>query len=92
VSQPLERRVDERRLLAIKDRAAERLLGLPGVHAVGIGGELTGGKPTGEVAIVVFVEAKRPPGEVPVEELIPAEIEGVRTDVVEQAPPSIQAG
>ena len=73
-------------LFAIKDRAAERLLGVPGVTGVGVGGRERGGQPTGEVVIKVFVSGKRPAEQVPPEQLIPAEIEGVPTDVVEMGP------
>jgi len=70
-------------LLAIKDRAAAQLLQLPGVTAVGLGSKEVAGAMTGEPAIKVFVKVKRAPGDVPAGELIPAEIEGLPTDVVE---------
>src|SRR3954469_20342711 len=78
-------------LFAIKDRAAERLLAVPGVTAVGVGGRERAGQPTGELVIKVFVTGKRPAGEVPADQLIPAEIEGVPTDVVEMGPLQITA-
>jgi hypothetical protein len=40
----------------------------------------------------VCVERKRPLAEIPRGERIPDEIEGVKTDVVQQAPPVIQPG
>jgi hypothetical protein len=49
---------------------------------VALGGKEVGGRNTGELVIRVHVAAKLPEGEVPPEELIPAEIEGVRTDVI----------
>ncbi|HYT74090.1 MAG TPA: hypothetical protein VEL79_05020, partial [Vicinamibacterales bacterium] len=67
----------------IKQRAARRLLRVPGINAVGLGGRIVGGRPTGDVAIKVFVTRKRPASEVPPDELVPASIEGVPTDVVE---------
>jgi hypothetical protein len=69
--------------LEIKNRAAARLLALPGVTAVGLGSKEVGDEPTGELAIKIFVKVKRPPSEVPSEELIPPEIEGIPTDVIE---------
>ncbi|MGH9247998.1 MAG: trypsin-like peptidase domain-containing protein [Acidimicrobiales bacterium] len=66
----------------IKTRAAERLLQVPGVVAVGLGGKEVGGEPTGELVIKVFVREKRPAAEVPPDELIPTQIEGIATDVV----------
>jgi hypothetical protein len=78
--------------LELRERVAERLLEIEGVHAVGVGGKETDGKPTGEIAIRIFVEKKRPLSEISPEERIPAEIEGVRTDVVEQPVPTIKQG
>jgi hypothetical protein len=69
-------------LVAIKERAVERLMRLPGVHAVGIGGRDRDGRPTGEIVLKVFVYEKRPAGELAPGELVPAEVEGVLTDVV----------
>jgi hypothetical protein len=66
----------------VKRDAAAALLAIPGVHLVALGGKETGGRNTGELVIRVHVTAKRPAAEVPPEELIPAEIDGVRTDVV----------
>lgn len=79
--------------LAIKERAAPRLLAIPGVHAVGVGAKQVAGERTNDVAIAVFVERKRPPSELAPEERIPDEIEGVKTDVVEiPVPTTIQTG
>ncbi|MEV4442703.1 hypothetical protein AB0K09_27550 [Streptomyces sp. NPDC049577] len=68
---------------AARDRAVELLMSLPGVTAVGIGGRERGGEPTGEIVLRVYVERKKPRQDVPPEELIPAEIDGVPTDVAE---------
>jgi len=85
--------VDERDYLAIKERAVERLLRIPGVHAVGVGAKQVAGERTGDVAIAVFVERKRPLAELAPEERVPEEIEGVKTDVVEMpVPTTIQTG
>ncbi|MEV4052829.1 hypothetical protein AB0J55_16735 [Amycolatopsis sp. NPDC049688] len=62
--------------------AAASLLAIPGVRLVALGGKEVDGRNTGELVIRVHVAAKLPEGEVPPEELIPAEIEGVRTDVI----------
>lgn len=66
----------------VKRGAAAALLAIPGVLLVALGGKETGGRNTGELVIRVHVANKRPAGEVPPEELIPAEIGGVRTDVI----------
>lgn len=61
----------------------EELLRLPGCTGVGIGFRKVGGTSTGRLALVVFVREKRsgvPPGE-----RIPADLDGVPTDVQEAA-------
>jgi hypothetical protein len=73
--------------LEINDRAWERFRGIPGVHAVGIGAKQVGGRRTSELAIAVFVIAKKSVDQLPEEEVIPSTIEGVRTDVVEMRMP-----
>jgi Trypsin-like peptidase domain len=82
--------------LAVKRRVEAELLAIPGVHAVGFGAKTTDGRPTGELVIRVEVLHKRPLAEVPAAERIPAEIDGVKTDVVQSTPPvphaSIQGG
>jgi len=72
---------DEQRS-AVKSRAAEWLLRIPGVTGVGLGSKEVDDRPTGELVIKVFVREKRSLEEIPAEERIPAEIEGLRTDVV----------
>lgn len=72
---------------AVKDRALDRLFGLPGVVAVGVGGRERAGRATGERTIRVFVARKRPPGDLPEEQRIPAEFERVGTDVVDLGDP-----
>jgi hypothetical protein len=64
----------------IKEAAEPRLLSLPGVQGVSVGYKQVGGKPTGTLAIIVYVEKKQ---DVPARDAIPAEIQGVPTDVVE---------
>src|SRR5918994_5701307 len=74
----------------LKERVAERLLALDGVHAVAVGGKTVDGRPTGELAIRIFTVEKRPLEEIPEDQRIPPEIEGVPTDVVEQEIPTIK--
>ena len=76
----------EAQYFAIKDRASRRLLALPHVNAVGLGGREKNGQPTGEIVLKVFVTRKKPAGDLPADDLIPASIEGVPTDVVEMGP------
>jgi hypothetical protein len=71
------------RIREVKRGAAARLHAIPGVHGVGVGGKIVGGKDTGELAVAVFVVEKRRREELPEGELVPSEIDGVKTDVVE---------
>src|SRR5260370_15256882 len=57
--------------------------GSTGVHAVGVGAKIVGGKDTGELGIAVFVEKKKRREELAEGEVVPSEIDGVKTDVVE---------
>jgi hypothetical protein len=65
----------------------DRLLAIPGVHTVGVGGKATARVPTGEVAIRVQVTKKRPLSDIPPDERIPEIVLGVKTDVVESGSP-----
>ncbi|MCG8925606.1 S1 family peptidase [Lentzea sp. CC55] len=62
----------------VKRMVEDEFLSRPGVIGVDIGEKVTGGRPTGEAAIVVYVCAKGP--EHPRQ--IPVEVGGVPTDVV----------
>src|SRR6266436_4440372 len=75
----------------VKKRAQARLRAIPGVHAVGVGPKITGGKHTGQPAIVIFVEKKKPLSELSSDDVIPAEIEGIKTDVHEAPKPRLVA-
>jgi hypothetical protein len=75
------------RTLAVKEAAEARLRTLPGVHAVGVGWKSVRGEPTQELCIVVFLERKRPLERLLPHQVVPAVIDGVRTDVVEMAMP-----
>jgi hypothetical protein len=66
--------------LEVKRRTEDRILGIPGVHAITVAP-----RDGGAAAIVVYVARKRAENEIPEEERIPAEIEGVPTEVVEAA-------
>ena len=79
------------RIRAVKDQARNQLLAIPGVHSVAIGAKNVGGKKSSELAIVVFVSRKKPAGELSPQETIPAQIEGVPTDVVEEEMPRLFA-
>lgn len=60
-----------------------RLLQLPNVTGVGVGYKEVGGKPTGDLSIVVFVEKKIPRQGLGFQEIVPEDVDGARTDVIE---------
>lgn len=73
----------------IKERAEAILFRIPGVHGVGVGHKNTHGAYTGELSIKVYVNKKKPLPELAADEVIPREIEGIKTDVVESGPPEL---
>jgi hypothetical protein len=79
------------RVSQVKHDATERLLAIPDVVAVGIGPKIVNGEATGEPAIRVFVRRKLPADQVPPEQLIPGEIDGVTTDVAVGGDPVLVA-
>lgn len=65
--------------------AAERdLMKIEGVTGVGIGEKIKDGKRTGEMSVRVYVRKKLPKSKVPQNEMIPATIDGMPTDVIER--------
>jgi hypothetical protein len=84
--------VDDNQLLGIKDRAWDRLRRIPGVHAVGIGVKTVAGRRDNRPALVVFVESKKELAQLQPDEIVPATIERVPTDVVEMRMPRLLGG
>jgi hypothetical protein len=82
---------DPVRVRQVKRASEAKLLVLPGVHSVGVGPKLVESKPTGELAIKVYLVKKKAPVELTQDEFIPPEIDGVKTDVVEMEVPNLQA-
>ncbi len=70
-------------LMAAKDRAATVLLRLPNVTSVGIGGRVRAGQRIPELVLKVYVDAKVSADQLAAADRIPAEIEGLPTDVVQ---------
>jgi hypothetical protein len=68
---------------SVKQKWEKRLLKLANVTGVGIGKKYVKGKPTKETCIVIFVTRKLPKEALKPQDLVPAEIEGVKTDVRE---------
>jgi hypothetical protein len=71
------------RAIDLKGRLRDRLLSYKGVHGLGVGCKFVGGERTDELAILIYLYKKRPKSELSPEEIIPAEIEGIKTDVRE---------
>ncbi|NHB83739.1 hypothetical protein G7085_00860 [Tessaracoccus sp. HDW20] len=67
----------------VKARVEDELIAIDGVNMVDIAEKVSKGRPTGEMAIVVFVDKKLPLGKLSDAEKIPAEINGIKTDVQE---------
>ncbi len=65
----------------IKELNEGLLLKLPGVTGVDIGNKLVAGHDTGTPAIRVYVSQKK---DVPSDQTIPKEVDGVPTDVIER--------
>lgn len=70
---------------AIKNDSVDMMLSKPNVTAVGIGYK-NGDKTTREPAIIVSVDHKIPAGELREIDMIPREVNGIVTDVVESGP------
>jgi hypothetical protein len=66
-----------------KEKHESELLALENVVGVAVGLKMTAAKPTKKWSIVVLVEKKLPKSEVPKASLVPAELDGDPTDVVE---------
>ncbi|MBV8933218.1 MAG: hypothetical protein JO285_11785 [Kutzneria sp.] len=67
----------------VQRRVEDELLALPGVVGVDIAEKITDGQRTGQLGITVYVRTKRSAAELSQAELIPTELLGVTTDVVE---------
>lgn len=68
----------------IKESHENELLEIPGVVGVDIGQKKVDGKPTTIIAIRLYVKKKLTEEEIPAAEVIPKEIEGIPTDVIER--------
>lgn len=76
-------RYDDDLYVKVKNEASKWLFCNPGVNGVGIGPKIVAGKLTSEPAIQVYVYSKRPLNELSRSEIIPREIKGLKTDVIE---------
>ncbi len=71
------------RIRPVKENVEDDLIAREGIVAVDIGEKVSGGEPTGQPSIVVYVQKKKPVSSLSKAQRIPAEIDGVPTDVVE---------
>jgi hypothetical protein len=83
---------DDPATFRLADETYRRLMSYPGVHTISVGAKRVGGRYTGTMSIQVLVTRKLPPHELRPDEMIPPEIQGVPTDVVEEGPATLLAG
>lgn len=67
----------------VKESVEDQLLARAGVTGVDIGEKYSGGKPTGELSIVVYVTEKKKKDDLGSKDVIPKTVNGVKTDVQE---------
>ena len=79
--------IERPRDLELVQRACDILMKIPGVFSVGLGSKLVNGVSTGKLAFSILVLEKKPVATLAPHEIIPAEIEGLPTDVLESQPP-----
>jgi hypothetical protein len=67
----------------IKEKYEQELMSKAGVAGCSIGYKQTGGKKTDKLSIVCYVKNKKKEADLNSKDIIPGEIEGIPTDVVE---------
>jgi hypothetical protein len=72
----------QQRVEAVYAEAKQELTQIPGVTDVGIGIKEVAGELTGETVLRVYVEAKRDESELPPDQIVPKEFQGIKTDVI----------
>lgn len=73
----------EEDVLKIKEQHKDKILAKPNVVGVGTGYKKAAGKDTTELCVIALVSRKKPLAALSAEDLIPGELDGVVTDVVE---------
>ncbi len=68
---------------SVQQRYGDWLMKMPHVVGVGVGYAMIHGSTTGELSLVVMVERKLPEDQIPPEQRIPRQLDGVRVDVQE---------
>ena len=77
------RAAEQQRYLEGIEAVRDRLMALPNVVQLGVALKETGGQLTDQIAIRVSVAEKVPAAQLSPDQLVPAEIDGLRTDVIE---------
>lgn len=67
----------------VKDSVESQIMSTPNVVGVGVGYEISGGVPTGQLGVVVLVRRKLPLAALPPEHVLPKRLDSVPVDVVE---------
>ena len=67
----------------VKEASKQALLSKPNVVGVGTGYKVTGGKRTDELCLVTLVRQKVPPAALTTEAMVPRDINGVLTDIIQ---------
>ncbi len=80
---PAEAIEETARVAEVKDRHESALLRRENVVGVATSLKVTGGQPTPQQSLTVYVERKLPLDQVPEESRVPEQLDGVPTDVVE---------
>ena len=76
---------------AVKQEYQQELMGKPNVVGVGVGYKVVGGETTDIPCVIVFVQKKVEAESLSAEQMVPADIQGVPTDVIESGPIYAQA-
>jgi hypothetical protein len=75
----------------LRGQVAGEFFRRPGVTGVGVGAKVVVGRPTGQVAVTVFVREKLPRAALTAAELLPPDVDGVPTDVLVLRDPQLAA-
>ena len=84
MKQSRQARLDEQnRLIALQAEAEKKLLPIPGVVSVAVGLREKNGVLTDEICFKVYVDQKKKKKDLAAGELVPKEVNGIKTDVIE---------
>lgn len=86
--------MDDKTIEAIKDARTKlhaQVMQIPGVHGTSVGLKVKHGALTKTIAVLVYVNHKRPESSLPNGELLPKDIDGFPVDVIEDAIPEAHA-